>query len=278
MMIMYNATTATAIEQQSLKMDLNIVKPSLLVAYREAHDPDFGEIVQNPPQKYISLDYVGLYSCVSAVYSARVEGEKVSFGTYFKHKFLNEKLAPHITRKIDDLYRAYHFAFKHELNMPNLLRAHGLLTHFFLPRMHQGKVRTEPIFIINEQNKIEYVAAAPGIVSKELDKLLSDIEILLAMPLDDVEVFYYAAYIHLVFVKMHPFQDGNGRTARLLEKWFLKEKLGEKVISFPIERNYYDNAGLYLDNIRKIGSDYQHLDYTKALDFLLMSINGLRRD
>jgi len=37
--------------------------------------------------------------------------------------------------------------------------------------------------------------------------------------LTDSELFF-AALIHLVFVKIHPFDDGNGRAARLLEKWF----------------------------------------------------------
>ncbi|MBL0098191.1 MAG: Fic family protein [Bacteroidetes bacterium] len=34
--------------------------------------------------------------------------------------------------------------------------------------------------------------------------------------------------IHLVFVKIHPLNDGNGRSARLIEKWFLAQKLGKK--------------------------------------------------
>jgi Fic family protein len=27
---------------------------------------------------------------------------------------------------------------------------------------------------------------------------------------------------------MHPWRDGNGRSARLYEKWFLDQKLGDK--------------------------------------------------
>ena len=89
------------------------------------------------------------------------------------------------------------------------------------------------------------------------------------------EIFYYAALIHLVFVKIHPFQDGNGRTARLVEKWFLIEKIGEKATSIQLEKNYYNKLKSYYSNIRKLGLEYENLDYSKSLDFLLMTVKGL---
>ncbi len=84
------------------------------------------------------------------------------------------------------------------------------------------------MFVINSDDQIEYVAASPEIVNQELDKLFHDVELLIANDLDAFEVFYYASLIHLVFVKIHPFQDGNGRTARLIEKWFFIEKIWQK--------------------------------------------------
>jgi len=99
---------------------------------------------------------------------------------------------------------------------------------------------------------------------------------LLDANLSILESFFYAAQIHLVFVKIHPMQDGNGRTARLLEKWFLLQKLGEDAVSIELEKNYYINRAAYYNNIRKIGLEYQTLDYSKALDFLLMTVNSLK--
>jgi Fic family protein len=81
--------------------------------------------------------------------------------------------------------------------------------------------------------------------------------------------------LHLVFVKIHPFQDGNGRTARLIEKWFLIEEIGQKATSVQLEKNYYKRLNDYYSNIKKLGLEYEELDYGKSLDFLLMTITGI---
>jgi Fic family protein len=88
-------------------------------------------------------------------------------------------------------------------------------------------------------------------------------------------VFFNVALILLVIVKIHPFQDGNGRTARLLKKWFLIEKIGEKATSVQLEKNYFTNINNYYSNITKIGLEYENLDYKKSLDFLLMTVTGI---
>ena len=80
----------------------------------------------------------------------------------------------------------------------------------------------------------------------------------------------------MVFVKIHPFQDGNGRTARLIEKWFLIEKLSKKIVSIELEKNYYKNLSDYYKSIRKLGLEYSELDYSQSLDFLTMTISGLK--
>jgi len=133
-----------------------------------------------------------------------------------------------------------------------------------------------PMFVINGKSKIEYIACEPYKVKEELDVFFEKINELLDTNLSVLEVFFYAAQIHLVFVKIHPMQDGNGRTARLLEKWFLLEKLGQDAVSVELEKNYYVNRKAYYDNIRRIGLEYQTLDYSKALCFLLMTVNSLK--
>jgi Fic family protein len=223
----------------------------------------------------IPVDYFQFYKSVSSVYSSKIEGENIDFDSYFKHKFLNVKFRPDYTRKADDLYAAYDFIDNHELNLKNVQKAHSILSSKLLLKSQQGLIRTNPMFVINSEDKIEYVAAGPEIVKKEMDKLFVDIDLLIKTDLNPFEVFYYAALIHLVFVKIHPFQDGNGRTARLMEKWFLIEKIGQIATSVQLEKNYYNKIKNYYSNIKKLGLEYEDLDYSKSLDFLLMTVNGI---
>ncbi len=103
-----------------------------------------------------------------------------------------------------------------------------------------------------------------------MEKLYADIGILLADDLSFDEVFFFASLLHLVSVKIHPFEDGNGRIARLLEKWFLAQKLGMNAWFLQSEKNYYEQHQAYYSNIRRLGLEYDELKYAEALPFLQM--------
>jgi Fic family protein len=253
-----------------------ILSDNLLGDYLKLIDFDLEETITLIEGDFVPVDYFQFYNSVSSVYSSRIEGENIDFDSFYKHKFLNVKYKPDYTQKPDDLVLAYEFTLNNNLNLENLLKAHSTLSKNLLPKNHQGTIRTNPMFVLNSDDRIEYAAANPEIVKDELEKLFSDIDILLNRTISIPETFYFATFIHLGFVKIHPFQDGNGRTARLLEKWFLIEKLGEKIVSIELEKNYYKNLSDYYMNIRKLGLEYASLDYSQSLDFLSMTILGLK--
>ncbi len=222
------------------------------------------------------VDYFRFYRAVSSVYSSKIEGEPIDFDSYYKHKFLQLAFQADYTRRADDLYAAYRFMEEAPLHWENLKKAHAIFTASILPEKYRGRWRRHPMFVLNSADRIEYVAPGPERVPSEMQRLWEDVEKLLAASLTDFECFYYAAYLHLVFVKIHPFEDGNGRAGRILEKWFLIQKLGrELAVAVPLEKNYYQNREDYYDNIRKIGLEYEHLDYSRSLDFLLMTARAL---
>jgi len=258
-------------------MTLEIIPISLLEKYKELVTFDVASALHSIEAENTPVDYFAFYNSISTVYSSKIEGENIDYDSYFKYRFLNVEYQPDYTKKADDLYLAYEFIFKNNISLENLLKAHSILSSNLLPISQQGKVRNNPMLVINADGRIEYVAADASEVNIELNKLFDDIETLMLSNISEVEIFYFAAFIHLVFVKIHPFQDGNGRSARLLEKWFLIKKFDEKATAIQLEKNYYNNLQEYYKNIKVMGIEYQNLNYEKAMPFLLMTISTLRK-
>jgi len=259
-----------------MNIELEIISTNLLQDYIESVDFNIDSTLDKIKSEKLPVDYFQFYNSISSVYSSKIEGDEIDYDSFFKHKFLNIEYKPDYTKKADDLVRAYEFAFENELNLDNALKAHSILSSNLLPQNHQGAIRNNPMFVLNSDDRIEYVAAEPNIVNYELNKLFNDIEILRNNKLSTSEAMYFAAFIHLLFIKIHPLQDGNGRTARLIEKWFLIEKLGDKAVAIGLEKNYYTNLTDYYKNIRVLGLEYGELDYSKSMDFLRMSLEGMK--
>ena len=96
-----------------------------------------------------------------------------------------------------------------------------------MPLSKQGELRSQNMYVTNSEGSIEYVAALPEELEIAIENFYADINTLVKKNLTVNEVFFYSALLHLVFVKIHPWNDGNGRSARLIEKWFVAQKLGE---------------------------------------------------
>ncbi len=249
---------------------LEILNDELLTEYCKLVDNNTLNTYKLLKESELTIDNFSFYTSVSAVFSSKIEGESIELDSYIKHKRFGIEFLPDYTQKIDDLYNAYQFAKSNSCNQENIEEVHKILTKHLLPTNKQGKARTSNMYVTTNDGRIEYVAASPFIVESEMNKFYTDLAFLLSVDLSVQEVFYYASFLHLVFVKIHPFNDGNGRTSRLIEKWFLAEKLGEKAWLIQSEKNYYLQHATYYKNIRLLGLEYQSLDYSKSLSFLAM--------
>ena len=234
-------------------------------------DVEFAFItLQNKPH---SVDDFKFYLANSAVHSSNIEGNNVSFDTYLKASEFNLHLKTKEIKEIEDLIAAYQYAREHELSLDNALKAHEILTPSILIKKERGKIRKVKVGVRSE-GRLIYLAIEPEFIKQELEKLFADISVLLKTKLSTEEIFYYAAYIHLVFVNIHPFVDGNGRATRLIEKWFLAKMLGDNASCITSEKNYWDNRSTYYKNLQ-IGVNYYEVKYEKSIPFLLMLPNSL---
>lgn len=258
-----------------MNKDLKIIPTDLLEPFKKIIDLSLKKDFDALNDSELSIDTFSFYTSVSAVFSSKIEGEHIELDSYIKHKRFGIKYQPDYTRKIDDLYETYLFAQKNNLSVRNIELAHSQITKHILKKPQQGKIRSGNMFVITKDGKIEYVAVTPDKVKSEMQRFYDDLEVLLKSELTFEESLFYAAMVHLVFVKIHPFDDGNGRTARLIEKWFLAHKLGNNAWFVQSERNYYDNHQTYYNNIRRLGLDYEELNYNEALPFLQMLPNAI---
>lgn len=264
-------------QKKEVKEKLKIIPTALLSAYLEQLPKGLQEAFDGLHDAEISTDTFSFYTSVSSVFSSKIEGEDIDLDSYLKHKKFGIEFLPDYTKKIDDLYNAYSFAKTHVLNENNISEAHRLLSKHLVAKSKQGKFRTQNTYVSTPDGRIEYVAASPFEVVPEMKKFFHDSALLLKTELAIEEVFFYASMIHLAFVKIHPWNDGNGRSARLIEKWFLAQKLGEKAWFVQSEKHYYQHHQTYYKNIRLLGLEYQNLDYNQALPFLLMLPNAVSK-
>ena len=247
--------------------ELKIINADFLNDYKKSLNIDLQK--RTALLKQVDLPFkFDFYDASASTYSSNIEGNTTSLDSFLKYvssKALkkNKELA-----EIEDLVKGYQFAKSNALTKSNFLKSHKLLSNEFLIPSFQGKIRKSNV-VVSGKEGIVYVAIDDKKLKKEFDSFFKDIEWLLKQDLNIEEMFYFSSMIHLQFEKIHPFNDGNGRAGRLLEKWFLSHFIKERAWMIESEKFYFENRLSYYENL-SIGIDYDHCDYSKSLPFLLM--------
>lgn len=255
---------------------MSIITNKYFEQYQSQLSVDYNEALKQVKEIELTPTSFTFYTSVAVISSSKIEGEQMELDSYVKHKIQDIEYLPELVEKPNDLFKAYLFAKDNYLTKENFLKSHILLSNHLLPEKYQGIYRKNEMLVMEHKTgRIQYEAAPYAIVETEMNNLWASIESLISDSLSTEEIFYYASFIHLEFVNIHPFNDGNGRAARLLEKWFLAQKLGDTAWYIQSEKYYYHNVDSYYKNLNKLGMFYEKLDYQKADAFLQMLPNAI---
>ncbi|MBP6696074.1 MAG: Fic family protein [Flavobacteriales bacterium] len=216
-----------------------------------------------------------------AVASSQIEGSRVTVDE-FVEATSNGKRRTRDVQEVEDLVRAYGDAQRTALTKANLLKAHATLasTIYSKKGWTPGAWRTGAVYVVgsNLLGRYKIYEGPPAAdVPKLMDRLMREVSVLNKATLTPTEAFYYAALLHLQFVKIHPYNDGNGRAGRLLEKWFLAKHVGPAAWLVNSELYYRNHLQQYYDALRRLGPDWSDIDMDECVPFLLLLPKGLRQ-
>lgn len=90
---------------------------------------------------------------------------------------------------------------------------HSIILHS-IDRDNAGKYRTVPVMITGSR----HTPPQPYLIEKQMEDFIIEFQ---RKEKEGIHPVLIAAYLHDEFVKIHPFIDGNGRTARLIMNLYL---------------------------------------------------------
>lgn len=252
----------------------NLIKSNFLSDYEKQQPITLLKHINKLKKTVEQFDF-GYGISDSAVYSSMIEGNPIDLDSFLKYSTTGMNTKSKAYKEIKDLISAYEFARKSKLNKSNFLKAHSILSqNNITEKKYSGKLRDKEVFVFAGGEK-RFTGCPVIDLPNEIDRFFNDIEILINSDLSLNELFYFASMLHLVFVQIHPFADGNGRSARLIEKWFLAQKLGQQAWHIKSEKLYQSRIRSYYKNVN-IGNDYKTINYNLSMPFLLMLPMALR--
>jgi Fic family protein len=154
-----------------------------------------------------------------------------------------------------------------DLALSLILKIHKQIMTGLIAAGRWGKLRTEPVFVNDPQT------GQPTFLPPDQQDVRRLIEDLLRYTKDNagtIDPIILAGIFHKQFVIIHPFMDGNGRTARLATK-ILLTKLGVNTFNlFSFENFYNQNVTNYFQSVGVFGNYYDikdSIDFTSWLEY-----------
>jgi len=165
--------------------------------------------------------------------------------------------------ELDALIKTDKVVFNTEL----ILKIQKTITIELIEDYRCGQIRQEPVFVNNPKTR-QTVYLPPD--QADVNNLLDELFYYLGENINIIDPLILAGLFHKQLVIIHPFIDGNGRTARLATK-ILLAKMGLNTFNLFIFENYYNqNVSKYFQEVGVLGNYYDikdKIDFTSWLEY-----------
>jgi Fic family protein len=142
-----------------------------------------------------------------------------------------------------------------------------LVTNGLIPAHQNGRLRQEPVVVYDPVSR-EIAYLPPDY--QDVPRLQNELIHFVQRSREQVDPLIIAAIFHKQFVIIHPFADGNGRSARLVTTALLAS-LGLNLFPlFSFENYYNQNISRYFQQVGLIGNYYdivENVDFTPWLEY-----------
>ena len=166
---------------------------------------------------------------------------------------------------------------KQKITAKTILEIHRLVSKKTLDEKRCGYFRKEKVYVVSRRGKKIIKISYTGPDAKQVPKLVKNLTGWLEKAKkENICPIIVLAIAHSEIAAIHPFADGNGRTARLLATLILYQRGYDFRKLFALEDYYNQNRPAYYKAIH-LGKNYQERiksDLTNWLEYFIQGFNA----
>ena len=202
---------------------------------------------------------------LDAFHSATIEGAKT---TVEKIRKSYDKPTSKDDKMVVNTIHGINYAYENEISLDNIRTLWEIVIRDVCENEQLAGVlfRTGMVYV-GSNTDIIHTPAEP----EQIEGMMKTLFAFAAS--SQYNVWLTASILHFYFVYIHPFCDGNGRTARILTQSFLLHKGMDKIKYLPLARTINNSLSGYYTSLKEAEAVWVNgkhwIDITPFLDYLL---------
>lgn len=241
---------------------------------RDLHEFDLkliGGLYENPVTLAESLEYLGNSLNEEAIASSQIEGAATTTKVAWQMLKTGRLPRNESEQMIFNNLRAIQYiegVSDHELDFGLIIELHNIMTRNTKAEDSSGAYRKGPVYVTDHvDGEIAHIPPDAG----DIESLMMAVCKFANQDDPFIHPIVKASIIHFLIAWIHPFTDGNGRTARSLYYWYLFKKGYTLIRNISISRVILESRIQYDRAFLKTEADDLDLNY-----FIVYSMKSLK--